>query len=1570
MSKLTIRTSLYTATALTGALFSQPVFADCVSQAPVNPNEVTCDNPGNAGWNGSATNGIVVTINAGSTTTTNVGGPAVISTGTGSAVINFSGASNLGGTTVFGLDAGSPSGAAINVGGGTIVTNTSGAAIRGTIVFGNATGTVNNVLNNNYSSLGATNNIGLIDGNIAAAGNFTFNNQGFVGWSTNAGVTQTGAGTVVINNGIDGGYVSGVAGGFTYQNAFIWNSGATVVNTQGNTALVNHGGGNAIGGLIKGNIVLSSLGTGTSSLINGSVAFGNATIIGNVTMADRNNSITNDGTITGNVTMNGTGSNTYSAGSTGSSGDNGLRLPGSQINRAGNPTGIASGTLTGLAANSANNTLNLNGTGASTLQAGSSILNFGVVNKNDGGSWLLRNTLDGAAGKLTNVNVTGGTLATDDAAFLGSAATTVKLSNATLLNFNGTAAGIFAGNLTDATGATSGKVTVTGANATTLSGTNTYSGTTTIDGGTLNTGSTGALSANSDLTIQNGGTLNVNNAVTVKSLTDAGTGPNSVNLAAGTNFGLTAGTFGGNFGTITGTGNLTKTGTGTFTLAGANTVNLAAPGTFAINNGTVVVAVADAISATTAVTVNSAATTTGTLRLDANDTIGSLAGTGANAVVNLNGAGVALDTGGLNTSTTFAGKINGAGSLVKNGTGAMTLTGSNTYAGGTTINGGSIIGYAGSTLTNGSLQGNIAIASGAGLEFNQALSPNGTGSGSYAGQLSGAGFVSFAGNGTGVLTLSGDNTGLTGDMNFFNNSIVAIGSASNVGTGTLNFANGTLATTASVTLANAVTLSAPKGTFQTDGSTTLTLDGGVAGAGQLVKTGTGTLILNTPSSYTGGTLVSAGTLQGVAGSGLQGNIVNNANVLLTGSFDIYGGNMSGTGTVNIQGIVGLAGTNTYSGTTTVAVGSELGALSVNGLSANSTHIINGELGDAVGGFVGNQTIGALSGASTGTVQTDGFTLTTGGNNASTTFAGRFLAGSGALTKVGTGTQTLTGVGSVLTGALTVSGGTLALGSTGTLTAATTTVNTGGILTVNGSLTSPIVTIAAGGRLNGGIATTAGVITGAVTNSGTVAPGTSPGILSIAGSFTQTGTGTYAAEVNGNGTTTVVAGVDFDRIAVSGVPGTATLAGTLAIAQNGGVYVTGTTYDIITTTGGISGAFTTVTGAAIAGSAFQSLSTATASGGGIQGNNYRLAVVRSAAYSTAAANPNQVAVANGLTGIIGSAGAAATINKLDAMSAAQAQALFAGLNPEPYAAYANALQDQGELFTRQVGQRLAETGAADKSTGLWMNAYGQWANGKSRDFRFGSDHRIVGGAVGVDFGTDALRFGVAGGYSEDDVTYLGGNSTGTSKSWQAGGYMGYGAGPLQLNAQLAYITGNITAAKLVAAGSGATLIQGTAAADTDGNLFKGVVTVGYNLGGGSFTFEPFVGIDFTSGHINGFTETGMGTLNLTVRDIEAKRTDLKVGARFAAPTGAIRPYANVTYRYNLDDNPSVVTGFFNGVAGAPVTVSAIGSGRSAFDVDAGISARIGAGASVFVGYQGTFRNDLDSHGVNGGLRFSF
>lgn len=1545
------RSCLVAATALSGALWSNAALADCVAGAGSLSTLVTCDSPGSASTNGYNTTNTGMTIQVLSSaivsTPPTVGGP-LLSAGANSVVSSFAGDFNA---STYGIDAGSQSAIAIDLGGGSTVNLTSNSYTQGSILFGNATGAAVNTLNIAYSPIGGPAGF---DGDVTAAGNFTLNNQGQINTPAYSVITQTGAGTVLINNGVVGGGVGST----------MWSD----IITDGNTTINNYAGANIYDN--TDGVIIGQNGTGTSTInndgtIDATVEMDDATNVitnsstgtltgGDVTLNGANNTITNNGVIDGDVFMNGTASNTYNAGSTGTAGDNGLRLPGN-----------GAGALTGLAATSANNTLNLNGTGASTMQAAATVSNFGVVNKNDAGSWTIKNTLDGAAGKLATVNVNGGTLSVDNASFLGSGTTSVKLSNGTTLNFNGTAAGTFAGNIVDATSNTTGAVTVTGAGITTLSGTNTYSGATTIDGGTLATGSNGAVSSNSAVTIQNGGTLQVNNAITLKSLADAGTGPNTVNLnGTGVSLALNSGSFGANGGTFTGTGTLTKTGTGTFDLLGASTVNLTAPGTFVINDGTVNVGIADAIGATTAVQVNSGATTTGILNVNFSDTIGSLAGTGANAQVNI-ATGQTLTTGGLNSSTTFAGHIAGAGALDKEGTGAMTLTGANTYAGGTTINGGSIVGFAGTTATNGSLQGNISVASGASVEFDQTLSTIGNTSGTYAGQLSGAGFVTVVGNGTGVLTLTGDNSGLTGATNLFNNSIVSIGAANNLSSGGLNFANGTLITTADMTLANAVDIAAGGGTFNTATGTTLTLSNAITGAGALTKTGAGTLDLGTSfNSYTGGTTVSAGTLIGGAGTSIQGNVLNNATVVFNQALSVYAGDMSGTGAVVIDANpMGFSGTNTYSGTTTINAGANLDVFGTNAsLSPNSAFIVDGTLGGVA--FDSDQTIGSLAGASTGLIETQGFTLTAGGNNSSTTFAGTFGASSGSFTKVGTGTLTLSGTGSTLLGNLGVNAGAVDL--TGTLTSATTTVGSGGTLFVDGTLTSPTVTISAGGFLKGGVGTTAGNIVGDVTNSGTIAPGHSPGILAISGSYTQTATGTYQAEIGGNGTTTVVAGTNYDRIDVSGTPGTATLAGALQVVQSGGLYVAGTNYDILTTTAGITGNFTTVSGNVI--SPFITLSNLTANGGGVVGNNYRLVVVRSA-YNTVASNPNQVAVANGLQGLVGVTAASPTVIKIDNMTAAQAKALFDTVSPEPYAAYATALQDQGEMFTRQVAGRMAAL-TDDAKTGLWLNAYGQWGDGKNRNFRYGSDQKLTGIAGGVDFGAAGLHAGVGVGYSQDKVDYRLGDTHGKSKSWQAGGYVAYGAGPLHLDAQAAYIHGKINATKVVNAGSGANLIAGSSSANTKGHLFKAIATIGYDFGTNGMKLEPYAGIDFTTGHINGFTESGMGVLDLTVGRINAKRTDAIAGFRFSTAAGSITPYLNAAYRYRLNNSSRNVTAYFDGLTGSPFTVSGLNSGRSQIELDAGVSARVGGSASVFIGYQGTFRNDLKSHGGNAGVRVAF
>ncbi|NDD13295.1 MAG: hypothetical protein EB072_11780, partial [Betaproteobacteria bacterium] len=99
---------------------------------------------------------------------------------------------------------------------------------------------------------------------------------------------------------------------------------------------------------------------------------------------------------------------------------------------------------------------------------------------------------------------------------------------------------------------------------------------------------------------------------------------------------------------------------------------------------------------------------------------------------------------------------------------------------------------------------------------------------------------------------------------------------------------------------------------------------GVTG-GLLAKLGTGALTLGGNNTYSGGTIVSAGTLIGTTAS-LQGAITNNAAVIFNqSSSGSYTNVMSGTGSLSKtnSGMVTLTTTNTYSGATTVSQGTLL-----------------------------------------------------------------------------------------------------------------------------------------------------------------------------------------------------------------------------------------------------------------------------------------------------------------------------------------------------------------------------------------------------------------------------------------------------------------------------------------------------------------------------------------------------------------------------------------------------------------------------------------------------------------------
>lgn len=170
------------------------------------------------------------------------------------------------------------------------------------------------------------------------------------------------------------------------------------------------------------------------------------------------------------------------------------------------------------------------------------------------------------------------------------------------------------------------------------------------------------------------------------------------------------------------------------------------------------------------------------------------------------------------------------------------------------------------------------------------------------------------------------------------------------------FNGGTLVLTSGNSSSTNFIINTAGGTITSPTSGSATMSGVFSGTGPLTINGTGTLILSGANTYTGGTTLISGTLQGNTTS-LQGSIINNSQVVFNqSSTGIYSGSMSGSGSLLVQsmgsGTLILNGNNTFTGGTTVLSG----ILSVSGASPTGTgqvYVGSGAMLMGVGTIQGN-----------------------------------------------------------------------------------------------------------------------------------------------------------------------------------------------------------------------------------------------------------------------------------------------------------------------------------------------------------------------------------------------------------------------------------------------------------------------------------------------------------------------------------------------------------------------------------------------------------------------------------------
>ncbi|WP_266172048.1 autotransporter-associated beta strand repeat-containing protein [Dyella subtropica] len=877
-------------------------------------------------------------------------------------------------------------------------------------------------------------------------------------------------------------------------------------------------------------------------------------------------------------------------------------------------------------------------------------------------------------------------------------------------------------------------------------------------------------------------------------------------------------------GAISGAGSLSKIDDGTLILSGANTYT----------GGTII--------------------STGTLQVGNGGTTGAI-------------TGAVTDNGILafnhSDNVSFGGAITGAGSLTQSGSGTLTLTGANTYTGGTTISAGTLQG------NSTSLQGNIA--NNAALVFNQ------TGTGTFAGVVSGTG--SLVQGGSGTLVLTGANTYSGGTT---------------ISAGTLQLGNGGTggAITGNVT---------DNSVLAFNHSDNVNFGGTITGTGSLTQSGSGVLTLTGANTYSGGTVISAGTLQvgnGGTSGAITGNVTDSGVLAFNHSDNVnFGGAITGTGslTQSGSGVLTLTGANTYTGGTVINAGTlQVGnGGSLQGNVTNNAALVFNQAADGV--FAGN------------------------------------IAGTGTLTKAGAGMLVLNGTSS-FGGATTVQSGTLEVGDINTPTA---------VLGGN-------VQVAAGGTLRGH-----GSIKGDVVSDGTIWPGGSVGTLTINGNFTQKADGTLTIDATPSG--------QVDLLAVSGK---ATILGgsTVVLAQPGN-WIPRTDYTILTAGGGVSGTF------ASASSSLAFLTptlsyTANAVSLSLQRNDILFASV--------AQTSNQKAAAGAAESLGWGTPVYAALVKLDAPAARGA---YDQLSGEIHASTRTALVDNDRYVREAIHNHLLGmsnganglSASTDSGVAAWSAVWGHWGDHDGD----GNTSRLTANGSGLLIGADlpvgaSSRVGavVGSGQGSARIDTLGSDSHVLNK--HLGVYGSTQVDAFQLQAGAAFGWQTVSTNRSVAFGN----VVGLADSRYHANTTQVYADGSYAMTWGQATLAPFVNLAYERLHTNAIRENGVAALDVNAQSAAQTVGTLGLRGNFALDaTGGLRGHASVGWQHAWGDTASRSTMRFASGGGA-FDIAGVPVSRNAMAVTGGISFPLAPNVAFDASYSGQFANHAADQAARMSLTWVF
>jgi T5SS/PEP-CTERM-associated repeat protein/autotransporter-associated beta strand protein len=561
----------------------------------------------------------------------------------------------------------------------------------------------------------------------------------------------------------------------------------------------------------------------------------------------------------------------------------------------------------------------------------------------------------------------------------------------------------------------------------------------------------------------------------------------------------------------------------------------------------------------------------------------------------------------------------------------------------------------------------------------------------------------------------------------------------------------------------------------------------------------------------------------------------------------------------------------------------------------------------------------------------------------------------------------------------------------------------GTLQLDGSVTSNTF-VQTNGTLTG-----IGTIFGNLHNNGVVAPGDSPGTLSVVGNYVQTSTADFSAEVGG-----LVSGVDSDLLTMTG---TGSLDGSIHVIRiNNFNPVPGDRVTVLNADGGLGGTqFATFVPVGWLGLIQPTLDyndnpdhvdvvfelTSSFASQGLTRNEICVGQNLDAAVDLI--NSNEAA--HNLIGIIGQVpvdelpavfdliapeelasiyeisfqhGIMEMTNYRNRMSDIRAEARGYCEAPQPVvdSSYAKGsdgktvLDGKTTLPDKTVAP-VADT-CPDKRYGMFATGYGQGVSVGDDDSNEVHGYDIMTG--GFSTGFDALvthnfAVGIGGGYASSSADLVNDGRVNVETTYVAG-YATWFSGGFYVDGAASFGWNSIDTKRL---GFG-----GFEDGATDGAEFNGIIGGGYDWKTHCWTIGPFATFHYTYVEFDSFDEHGNSVAPLHFpdqnQDAERGSVGLKVAYDMTRGNIIFRPEVRAAFQHEFGNTDYPIQWSFRDITDEHIC-DAFGpsTGQDSALIDAGFSLILGKchDVSAFAFYSGNIGRDNDTrNGVTGGLRLSF